>query len=227
MLVFPREGFNFNPMIALATDPLSLDNLTLGWFDFVFVAFLVVGFFRGRKNGLSKELVPTLRWVAIILAGAFGYQFVAQIFYNFFGFGRATTECFGYLAVAFVVMLVFVPLDALVTPRLAAANAHGGVEYYLGTVAGLIRYLCIVLFVLAFMNAPYYSAAEIQAEKDFAFKTYGGGQKGFNGDFFPTFQQVQQGVFRESKVGQLISDHLGMILINGTPADAAKTPAKP
>ena len=48
-------------MIAAATESLALDKLPFGWFDFVFVALLAFGVFRGRKNGLTKELGPTFR----------------------------------------------------------------------------------------------------------------------------------------------------------------------
>jgi hypothetical protein len=77
------------------------------------------------------------------------------------------------------------------------------------------------------MNAPHYTAADIQAEKDFAAQTFGGGQQGFNGDFFPTFQQVQEGIMKKSLVGPVIADNLGLVLINSSPASPQKLAAKP
>jgi uncharacterized membrane protein required for colicin V production len=227
MLVFPHEGLNFEFMIAAATESLALDKLPFGWFDFVFVALLAFGVFRGRKNGLTKELGPTLRWVAIVLVSGLGYEFAGQIFFNFTGLGRTGSDSLGYLVLAFVVFVVFIPVDGFLTTRLVGSSFFGGAEYYLGIFAGMARYLAIILFCMALMNAPHYTAAEIQANKDFAAQTFGGGQQGFNGDFFPTFQQVQESVFKKSLVGPLIADHLGMILINSAPASAGKTPAKP
>ena len=87
MLLVPCEGLNFEFMIAAATESLALDKLPFGWFDFVFVALLAFGVFRGRKNGLTKELVPTFRWVAIVLVSGLGYEFAGQIFFNFTGLG--------------------------------------------------------------------------------------------------------------------------------------------
>jgi uncharacterized membrane protein required for colicin V production len=226
MLNVATSALNIKLMMALSIESLSPDKLPVGWFDFVFAALLVFGLFRGRKNGLTKELIPTLRWIAVVLAAGLGYKFAGQIFYNFSGMGRVSSDCLGYVAVAFLVCMVFIPVDGLFKTRLEGSNLFGGSEYYLGALFGLIRSSCIILFFLALMNAPHYTAAEIQAQKNFAAQTFGGGEKGFDGNFFPTFQQVQEGVFKKSLVGPFIKDHLGMILINSVPAVADKTPAK-
>lgn len=227
MLILVRDSFNFKFMIAAATESLALDKLPFGWFDVVFAALLAFGAYRGRQNGLTKELVPTFRWVAIVLAGGLGYEFAGQIFYNFTGLGRAGSDTLGYLALAFLVFAVFIPVEGFLKTRLEGSSLFGGAEYYLGIFAGLVRYLGILLFSMALMKAPHYTTAEIQAQKDSAFQTFGGGQQGFTGDFFPTFQQVQEGVFKKSLVGPFITDYLGVILINSVPVVADKTPAKP
>jgi uncharacterized membrane protein required for colicin V production len=214
-------------MMALSIESLTPGKLPVGWFDFVFAALLVFGLFRGRKNGLTKELIPTLRWIAVVLAAGLGYEFAGQIFYNFSGMGRASSDCLGYVAVAFLVYIVFVPVDGFLKTRLEGSNLFGGTEYYLGALFGLIRSSCIILFFLALMNAPHYTAAEIQAQKNFAAQTFGGGEKGFDGDFFPTFQQVQEGVLKKSLVGPVITDNLGLVLINSVPAGPQKLAANP
>jgi uncharacterized membrane protein required for colicin V production len=213
-------------MMTAVTPSLSFDNLPLGWFDFVFVAVLLFGLYRGRKNGMTKEFVPMFRWIAVMVAATLGYEFAGQIFHNFTPVGQAGSNVLGYLTVAFIVFLVFIPIDSFLTPRLTGSNFFGGTEYYLGILAGFIRYLCLIFFALALMNAPHYTAAEIQAQKDYAFQTFGGGQQGFSGNFFPTFQQVQEGVFKKSLVGPFIADHLGVMLIHSVPVAGQKTPAK-
>ncbi|MEI9865712.1 MAG: CvpA family protein [Limisphaerales bacterium] len=203
-----------------------MNDLPLGWFDFLFIALLLFGLYRGRKNGMTKEFIPAFRWVVVVVAAGLGYEMTGDVFHNFLGVDRATSYVFGYLAVALVVFLVFIPVQNFLTPRLTGSNIFGGSEYYLGIVAGFVCYLAVILFFLALMNAPRYSAAEIQAQREYAFKTFGGGQQGFSGDFFPTFQQVQAGVFKNSLVGPFIKDHLGMILIDGSPAGGEKKLAK-
>jgi hypothetical protein len=213
-------------MISAAIDSLSLGNLPFGWFDFIFVALLVFGAFRGRKNGMTKELVPTLRWISIVVAAGLGYEFSGDIFRNYFGLNLAPSYCLGYLTVAFIVFLLFIPAESFLTPRLAGSNIFGGSEYYLGIASGVTRYLAVIFFFLALMNAPRYSNADIKAHKEYAAKTFGGGQQGFSGDFFPTFQEVQEGVFRNSLVGPLISDHLVVMLIDSAPVRGNRSQAK-
>ncbi|MEJ0091496.1 MAG: CvpA family protein [Limisphaerales bacterium] len=212
--------------MTTAIKSFSLGDLPFGWFDFLFIALLLFGLYRGRKNGMTKEFIPAFRWVAIIIAAGLGYEMMGDVFHNFFGVTRATSYVLGYLAVAFVVFLLFVPVQGFLTPRLAGSNIFGGSEYYLGIFAGFICYLSIILFFLALMNAPRYSAADIQAQKEYAFNTFGGGQQGFTGDYFPTFQQVQAGVFKNSLVGPFIKDHLGVVLIDTAPAGGEKKLAK-
>ncbi len=94
----------------------------------------------------------------------------------------------------------------------------GGSEYYLGMISGTVRYVCIVFFVLALLNAPYYTPSEIQARKEYNNRVFGGGQKGFTGDYIPNMQEVQEQVFKKSLVGPFIKDKLDMFLIETAPA---------
>ena len=96
-------------MIAAGIESLALDKLPFGWFDVVFAALLVFGMYRGRRNGLTKELAPTLRWVCIVLAGCFGYAAAGQILRNFTGLGQEGSDSLGYLALALLVFIVSLP----------------------------------------------------------------------------------------------------------------------
>ena len=42
------------------------------------VIVLVFGLFRGRKNGMSKEILPLFQWLAVILVSGLFYPMVAQ-----------------------------------------------------------------------------------------------------------------------------------------------------
>ena len=225
--MLPGNGTNLDSMIAATVKSLALSDLPVGWFDFVFVAVLAFGVFRGRTNGMTKEFLPLCRWVGMVLAGILGYEVLGDIFHNFFGLSRAGSFSLGYVALAFVVFLMFIPVDGFLTPRLTGSNIFGSAEYYLGIFAGLVRYLSIILFALALINSPRYSVADIQAQKEFAAKTFGGSQQGFNGDFFPTFQQVQAGIFKNSLIGSFIKDRLAVVLINSAPVGSIKPTAKP
>jgi hypothetical protein len=94
--------------------------------------------------------------------------------------------------------------------------------------AGMIRFACILLALLAFLNAPSYSAADVAAQKAYVAQTYGGGQSGFSGDFFPSLQSIQEQVFKTSLTGPYIKTYFDPVLINvGAPDVKGLKPGMP
>lgn len=200
-------------------------HFAFNWFDVALVLVLAFGFWRGRKRGMTKELIPTLQWIAILLGAGFGhvpladwYQqqgVVRQIFGSHFD-ERTAALMSAYLSIALVILIVFTGLQRKFGPKLEGSSFFGGNEYYWGVAAGLIRYLCILLVGLALLNAPYYSQGEIAKIKAYNNRWYGGGQKDFNGDFIPRMDEIQDAVFHHSLVGPLIKNNLSVLLINST-----------
>ena len=43
---------------------------TPNWFDLLLLAMICAGVLRGRKRGMSEELLDFLQWLAIIIGGA-------------------------------------------------------------------------------------------------------------------------------------------------------------
>jgi uncharacterized membrane protein required for colicin V production len=207
-------------------------NLTFGAFDLVLLAVLAFGFWFGRKRGMSREVLPLCQAIVTVLGGALGYEFLAQylmkwgVIRSVFGatFNEHTAAAItSYLVIALVVFIVFSLLKNRFREKLSGSNAFGSGEYYLGMIAGVVRFFFILLFFLALLNAPFYSAAEIAAAKAYNNRWYGGGMKDFSGDFFPSLQQVQSGVFVTSISGPAIKQYLGELLIEGA-APAQKKP---
>ena len=208
------------------------EHFAFNWFDVALVLVLAFGFWRGRKRGMTKELLPSLQWLAILLGAGFGHVFVAdwlqqqgvikQVFGNHFN-ERTAALMSGYLSIAFVIFVVFTMLKRQLNPKLEGSSFFGGNEYYWGVVAGLIRYICMVLVALALLNAPYYSLADIAKAKAYNNRWYGGGLKDYSGDFIPSVDEVQVSIFKESLIGPFIKDDLSMLLINTTePAPGKK-----
>lgn len=203
------------------------EHFAFNWFDVALVILVAFGFWRGRKHGMTKELLPTLQWLAILLAAGLGHVFLAdwfqqqglvrQVFGNHYN-ERTVALLSGYLAITLVLVVVFTALRRKFNPKLEGSSFFGGHEYYWGVLAGSVRYLCLVLVALALLNAPRYSAADIAADKAYNNRWYGGGMKDFNGDFIPTVYEVQDNIFKESLLGPLIKDNLSVLLINSTPA---------
>jgi hypothetical protein len=79
---------------------------------------------------------------------------------------------------------------------------------------------------LALLNAPYYTAADIAQAKAYSKRWYGGGQEGYNGDFFPTLQSVQESVFQKSFTGKFIKDYADVMLVNSVTGAGDKSQQK-
>ncbi len=206
-----------------------MSSSSFNGFDIAIVALLIFGFWRGRRRGMTKELLPTLQWLAILLVAGFGHVFVGawleqqsfttQIFGGHFKIHSAALVT-GYLAIAFVIFVIFTMLKRKFNPRLEGSSFFGGNEYYWGIVAGLVRYLCLILVALALLNAPYYTPNEIAAAKAYNNRWFGGGMKEYSGDFIPTMYETQDYLFKQSFIGPLIKNNLSVLLIVTTPVSA-------
>jgi hypothetical protein len=96
--------------------------------------------------------------------------------------------------------------------KLVGSDVFGSGEYYLGMVAGVVRYTCILIFALALLNAPLYTKAQIDEDLKFQNDVYGS-------NFFPKLYTLQSDVFEKSFVGPHIHEELGFLLIKSTPRE--------
>jgi uncharacterized membrane protein required for colicin V production len=202
-------------------------KLAFNWFDVALVLVLGFGFWRGRRRGMTKELLPTLQWVAILLVAGLCHPFLAdflqqqglvrQVFGNHFN-ERTAALMSAYLSITFVILLFFTILRRKYNPKMEGSSFFGGNEYYWGIMAGLVRYVCLTLVFLALLNAPFYSQSDIEAQKAYNNRWFGGGEKDYAGDFIPSVYEVQDNIFKQSLLGPLIKNNLSLLLINTTPA---------
>jgi uncharacterized membrane protein required for colicin V production len=211
-------------MIGAEIPNLALDNLPVNWFDGVVAGMLIIGLFRGRKHGMSKEVLPLLKWVSLVVVCGLWYQTAAQLLVNTAALSRRASCIFGYLLLAFVIFLVFSVLRWLLVYRLAGNNLFGSGEYYLGMLSGMIRFACMLLAGLALLNAPFYTAADITKHDAYVKRWFGGGL--YSGDYFPSLYTIQEQVFAKSFTGPYIKDYLGPLLIETAPPLAAKPEQK-
>ena len=211
------------------------EKLAFNWFDVVLVAVLAFGLWRGRKRGMSREVLPTAQWLVMVIAAGLGCEPFAmllmqsgvakslQTFVKNFLESNATERgaafVFSYLIIALVVVIGFGFLKRAAKAKLEGSNTFGGSEYYLGMLAGIIRYACVLVFALALLNGPFYSLAEVSAREAYDKKEFGGGL--YNGSYFPHFYEMQEQVFKKSLTGPPIKTGLARLLIN-TGADAKK-----
>src|SRR6185369_13527269 len=176
--------------------PTTFDY-SYNWFDLVALALLIVGFFVGRKRGMSLELLTVLQWIAIVFLGALACDPFGRMMSDFSGLNPTLTYITAYLLTAIGIKILFVVIRRMAGEKLVTDAVFGNMEYYLGMGAGVVRFACILLFAMELLNAKQYTKAEIDAklkhQQDWAGSIY-----------FPPFGVVQQSIFEESLTGRAV-----------------------
>jgi uncharacterized membrane protein required for colicin V production len=187
-------------------------NLPFNWFDIALPIVLIFGIQRGRKHGMSQELMLVMKWLAIIIVGGLTYETLGNSIEASTAFTHLASYRMAYFGIALIIASAFLALTKLAHGKLVGSDIFGSGEYYLGMVAGLVRYSCIIIFVLAFLNSRLYTQAEINSELKFQNDVYGS-------NFFPTGYDLQAQVFERSFIGPYIRSGLPFLLIKGTPTE--------
>ena len=183
-----------------------------GWVDLLVVILLVVGVLRGRKRGMSEELLDVIKWSLVVLVAGLLYEPTGRWFSQTTVFSLLASYVFAYIFIAGLVIATFALIRNRVGDKLIGSDVFGRAEYYLGMVAGCYRYVCVMLVAMAFLNARYYSPAEIAAKDKYQDQNYGS-------KFFPEVPDIQREVFDNSMTGRATQDYLNVILIRSTAPD--------
>jgi len=189
---------------------MSLDALPFNAFDLFLVVILGVGIYHGRKEGMSQGIIPLFRWLCIIFVCAAAYEPVGQ-FFNQSTTLFSTLSCYvmAYVGSAIVIVVLFLAIKRALGGKLLGSDVFGSSEYYLGMGSGLIRYACIIVALLALLNARHYTTKEIKAREAYVNDLYGK-------DYFPGLQVLQSVVFEKSLTGPWIKENLSFFLIKPT-----------
>ncbi len=189
---------------------MSLDKLPVNLFDLVLVAVLVVGVLRGRKHGMSEELLNVLKWFALLFACAVAYEPLGSLFaQSSHVLSMLTCYIMAYIAVALVVLIAFALVKRGFGGKLIGSDIFGKAEYPLGMASGFIRAACMLLTALALLNARFFSPLEVKAMEKFQNDVYGS-------NFFPGLHSLQSTVFEQSLTGPWIKEYLSFLLIKPT-----------
>jgi uncharacterized membrane protein required for colicin V production len=189
---------------------MSLDQLPINLFDLVVIVVLMTGLNRGRKHGMSEELISLLSWLAILFGCAVIYQPGGEMLRESTSmFGRLSCYLLAYVGGAVLLLLVFAGLKRALGGKLVGSDVFGRLEYYLGMASGVVRFSCMLLAALALLNARYFSPLEVRAMEKFQDEAYGS-------NFFPTLHTLQATVFDRSLTGPWIKENLGFLLIKPT-----------
>lgn len=185
-------------------------NFPLSWFDVVVVILIGFGVFRGRKRGMSEEALSVLQWLLIVYIASAVYEPVGKAL-------SQTTSVFSllscyvtvYIAVAIAIKIIFTMIQRAVGEKLVGSDVFGQSEYYLGMVAGALRFACMIILFLALLHARTVTAQE-KAENA---KRQ---QENFGSISFPTLGSIQDEIFGRAYSGQFVKKNLSQLLIKET-----------
>jgi len=188
---------------------MSFNQLPVNLFDVILLAVLTFGVLRGRKHGMSEELMNLLKWLTVLFCCALVYQPVGTWLAQSSPFSLLASFMFVYTGFALLILALFGLFKHQFGGKLVGSDVFGRSEYYLGMGGGLVRFGCILLVALAVLNARYYSRDEVVAEQRYQNDLYGA-------HYFPTWHTAQEVVFEKSLTGHWIKDNLAFFLIKPT-----------
>ena len=223
ILTLSRQGFCFiTPEMQALTKGDILSVLHINWFDLAVVVWLIIGVFRGRKHGMSQELLPLVQWIAVVVATSFLYLPLARLMVQRTGLTLLPCALFSYVFIGCFVYGILGNLKKKLDDAFQEGDYFGGGEYYLGMTSGVIRFICILIAGLALLN----SRIVTKAERDATLKMQ---QQNFESIRFPTFGEVQCAILLDSGTGNIVRAYLPHFLIqtvNATDAPPPKTFSK-
>jgi uncharacterized membrane protein required for colicin V production len=142
---------------------MNLEPPYISWFDLLAVVLLLVGITRGRRRGMSEELLDVLQWLTVVVVAGFLHEPLGHFLAAMSVFSLLWCYVGVYVLLALVIKLTFSVIRRSVGNKLVEGDAFGMGEYYLGMAAGGFRYLCILLVAMAFLNARYFTPQEVKA----------------------------------------------------------------
>lgn len=186
----------------------------LPWFDILVVILLIVGLFRGRKRGMSVELLSVVQVGVVVVAGAYLYKPLGLKLNALADRTIPFIWCYILVYVGFtaIVYMIFSKLRTAIGEKLFGSDMFGRMEYYFGMVAGVLRYAFVILW---FMSLIHVKAIDKQREAELA-KIQ---KDNFGSISFPTWGQIQQDILEDSVTGKQVAQHAPHLLMEALKGD--------
>lgn len=188
---------------------MNLNSLPINAFDVIVIVVLTLGLYRGRKHGMSEELMNVVKWLAVVIGCSLIYEPVGRWMAQSSPFSLLASFMFVYAAAALLILGLFALFKHQLGGKLVGSDIFGRSEYYLGMGSGVVRFACMLVAALALLNARYFSPGEVQAMERFQNDVYGA-------NYFPTLHTAQEVVFDKSFAGAWVKSNLGFLLIKPT-----------
>ena len=191
---------------------MDINKLPVNAFDVTLLVVLVLGILRGRKHGMSEELMSLIKWLVVLIVCAFVYEPAGTWLAESSPFSLLASFLIVYVTLALLILGLFALVKHRLGGKLIGSDIFGRSEYYLGMGGGMVRFACVLLTLLAVLNARYFSPQEVRAMEAYQNDVYGK-------NYFPGWHTAQAVVFEDSVSGSWIKDHLGFLLIKATPPE--------
>src|SRR5690349_21306133 len=108
---------------------MRLDQLPVNVFDLALVGILALGITRGRKHGMSQELMLLLKWLVIVFACAAIYEPLGSLFSQSTGlFGLLFSYLMVYILAALLIAGLFSLMKHSVGGKLLGSDIFGRSE---------------------------------------------------------------------------------------------------
>ena len=192
---------------------MTLETFGISWIDLIVLCVIIAGVVRGRKRGMSEELLDMFKWLLIVAAGSYLYRPFGEMLSQATLFSTYFCYLIVYVGIVVFFKLLFAALKRKMGDKLVGSDVFGSGEYYLGMMGGAFRYLCILIVALALLNARYYSPEELRSQAAYQETNFG------TAGLFPTLSSLQSEVFNSSFTGTMARQYLGMLLIRPTPPE--------
>lgn len=188
-------------------------EFAISWVDLVTALVILIGILRGRKRGLSEELLDTLQWLAIVVGAAYGYRELANVLNQNPIMSLLTYQVLSYILIALVIKGLFTVVKKRIGQKLVEGDMFGRGEFYLGMAAGSLRWICMYFFILSLLHAPAYSAEfrKQKAQQD---------EYNFGDISFPSIMSLQDEVYTRSYTGKSAEAYLGHMLMHPASAES-------
>jgi uncharacterized membrane protein required for colicin V production len=193
-------------MMLVVALPPKVDYAKFNYFDLIVLVWLIVGLLRGRKRGMSQELLPTLQWLAIVIVCGMFYWSLSPTIHQYAQFGTLWSNITAYFLIAVGIHLIYMWFKQMLATKLVEKDPFGRAEFYLGMTAGVVRFACMLLVAMSLMNSYVETAAELAQTEKFQ-------KDNFSDIRFPTYGEFQQDVLFKSFTGNLVETQLKPILL--------------
>jgi len=193
-------------MMLVAVLPPPVANAKFDYFDIIVLVWLIVGLLRGRKRGMSQELLPMLQWLGIVVAGGLFYWSLSPLLRQYTQVSTLWSNIWAYLLIALGVHLIYLWFKQMLATKLVEKDPFGRAEFYLGMMAGVVRFACMILVVMSLMHAHVATETELAQTEKFQ-------KDNFSDIRFPTYGELQQDVLVKSFTGRLVASNLNSVLL--------------